>query len=121
MPRTPVPLILSSDEVLRLRQWIHSGSTPQQVALRARIVLEAAQGRENRRIAAQLGVNRHSVALWRKRVRDQGIGCIWEVAPGRGRKAVHGPKKAAQIITATLHRKPAGATHWSTRTLAAQT
>jgi transposase len=121
MPRKPIPLVLSADEVTRLGQWIRSGSTPQQVALRARMVLEAAQGRENRRIAAQLGVNRHSVALWRKRVQNQGIGCIWEVAPGRGRKAIHGLKKAAQIITATLHRTPAGSTHWSTRTLAAQT
>ena len=66
-------------------------------------------------------MNRHSVALWRKRVRLQGIGCLWEVAPGRGRKTVHGSKKTAQIIAATLHRKPAGATHWSTRTLAQET
>jgi transposase len=121
MPRKPVPLILSPDEVTRLGQWIRSGSTPQQVALRARIVLEAAQTRQDKWIAAQLGVNRHSVALWRKRVRNQGIGCVWEVAPGRGRKAVHGPKKTAQIITATLHQKPISSTHWSTRTLAAKT
>jgi transposase len=121
MPRKPVSLILSTDEITRLRQWIHSGSTPQQVALRAHIVLEAAQDAEDRQIAAQLSVNRHSVALWRKRVRDQGIGCIWEVAPGRGRKAVYGPKKTAQIITATLHQKPTGSTHWSARTLAAKT
>ena len=120
MPRKPVPLILSAGEVTRLGQWIRSGSTPQQVALRARIVVEAAKNRQDRGIAAQLGVNRHSVALWRKRVRNQGIGCIWEVASGRGRKAVHGPKKTAQIITATLHQKPVGSTHWSTRTLAAK-
>ena len=121
MPRKSVPLCLSPDEVTRLGQWIRSGSTPQQVGLRARIVLGAAEGQADRQLADQLSVNRHSVALWRKRVRHQGIGCIWEVAPGRGRKAVHGPKMAAQIITATLHQKPAGATHWSTRTLAAQT
>ena len=81
----------------------------------------AAQGCEDRQIAAELRINRHSVALWRQRARDQGIGCIWEVASGRGRKAVHGPKKAAQIIEATLQEKPSGSTHWSTRTLAAQT
>ena len=116
MPRKPVPLILSLDEVTRLGQWIRSGSTPQQVALRACIVILAAQGGENRQIAFELSVNRHSVALWRKRVREQGIGCIWEAAPGRGRNAVHGLKKATQIIKATLQEKPSGATHWSTRT-----
>src|SRR5580704_4681094 len=112
MPRKPVPLVLSADEITRLGQWIRSGSTPQQVALRASIVLKAAQGREDRQIAVELCVNRHSVALWRKRARDQGIGCIWEVAPGRGRRAVHGQKKVAQIIKATLHEKPSGSTHW---------
>jgi transposase len=121
MPRKPVPRVLSIDEVTRLGQWIRSGSTPQQVALRASIVLQAAQGQEDRQIAFELRVNRHSVALWRKRVRNQGIGCIWEVAPGRGRKSVHGQKKAAQIIKATRQEKPSGSTHWSTRTLAAQT
>lgn len=119
MPRKPIVLILSTEETLRLEQWIRSGATPQQVALRARLVLAAARGQEDKQIAIQFGVHRHSVALWRKRVRSQGIGCVWEVAPGRGRKAVHGQAKAAQIIQTTLHQKPAGSTHWSTRTLAA--
>jgi len=57
------------------------------------------------------------VALWRRRVRDQGIGCIWEIAPGRGRKPRYGPDKTAQIVAATLQTKPKGSTHWSTRTL----
>ena len=120
MPRKPVLLVLSTDEVARLEQWAGAGATPQRVALRARVVLLAAQGQEDRQIAVTERVHRHSVALWRKRVRDQGIGCLWEVAPGRGRKAVHGQKKIAQIITTTLHEKPPGSTHWSTRTLAAQ-
>jgi len=38
-------------------------------------------------IAAGLGVSRPTVQLWRKRVRELGIGEIWEIAPGRGRKA----------------------------------
>jgi transposase len=121
MPRQPVPLVLSPDEITRLEQWNRSGSTPQQVALRARIVLAAAQGQEDRQIAAALSVNRHSASLWRKRVRDLGIGCLWEVAAGRGRKPVHGAEKVAQVIPATLQQKPLGATHWSTRSLAAQT
>jgi len=120
MPRKPVLLVLSTDEVARLEQWARAGATPQRVALRARVVLLAAQGQEDRQIAVTEQVHRHSVALWRKRVRDQGIGCLWEVAPGRGRKAVHGQKKIAQIITTTLHEQPPGSTHWSTRTLAAQ-
>jgi transposase len=120
MPRKPVPVILSEAQAARLAQWIRSGSTPQQVVLRARIVLAANQGKQDRQIAAELGVNRHSAALWCKRVREQGIGCIWEIAAGRGRKPTHGPQKVAKIISATLRQRPAGSTHWSTRTLADQ-
>jgi transposase len=121
MPRKSLPLCLSPAEITRLEQWVRSGSTPQQIVLRARLILAAAQGDEDRQIAVRWKVHRHSVALWRKRARNQGIGCIWEIASGRGRKPIYGPQKAAHIITATLHQKPAGATHWSTRTLAAQT
>ena len=90
---------------------------------RALFSLEAAQGWENKRIAAQRGVNRHSVALWRQRVGNHGvIGCIWEAGYRSGPQGGSRPEKTAPaIITATLHRKPAGSTHWSTRTLAAQT
>ena len=120
MPRKSIPIVLSEAETTRLGQWIRSGSTPQQVVLRARMILAATQAEQNQQIASALEVNRHSVALWRKRVRDQGIGCIWETAPGRGRKVVYGSEKVTEIIAATLQTRPAGGTHWSTRTLADQ-
>jgi hypothetical protein len=49
---------------------------------------------------------------------EQGIGCVWEIAPGRGRKAQYGAESVARIVAATLQTKPAGATHWSSRALA---
>src|SRR2546422_7844609 len=48
--------------------------TPQQVALRCRIILGAVAGEQNVAIAEKLGVSRPTVLLWRKRVREQGIG-----------------------------------------------
>lgn len=110
---------LAADEITRLEQWIRAGSTPQQVVLRARIILAAAAGQQDQAIAGQLQVHRFTVALWRKRVREQGIGCVWEIAAGRGRKARLGAKLTARIVKATLESRPKGATHWSTRTLAA--
>ena len=120
MSRKSRPVVLSDAEILRLEQWIRSGSTPQQVALRARMILASAQGETDKQIARQLGVHRFSVALWRGRVREQGIGCVWEIASGRGRKAHYGADVTARIVEATLHTKPKakGSTHWSTRTLA---
>ena len=111
-------MVLAEAQVARLEQWIRAGSTPQQVVLRARIVVEAAHGRTDQAIAVLLGIQRRTVALCRRRARDQGIGCVWEIAPGRGRKVRYRAATVAKWVKATLQTKPAGATHWSTRTLA---
>ncbi len=118
MPRKSLPVVLSESENIRLEQWIRAGSTPQQVVLRAKIVVSAARGQSDRRIARELKVQRRTAALWRRRVCEQGIGCVWEVAPGRGRKAAYGSAAVTRIVQATLQSKPKGSTHWSTRTLA---
>lgn len=118
MSRKSFPVVLSESEITRLEQWIRAGSTPQQVVLRARIVAGAGQGKSDQQIARELKVQRRTVALWRRRVREQGIGCVWEIAPGRGRKVHYGSDDIARIVEATLQTKPEGSTHWSTRTMA---
>jgi transposase len=47
--------------------------TPQQVALRSRIVLAAAEGQFASALARQLGTNRKTVRLWRTRFAEQGL------------------------------------------------
>ena len=118
MSRKSDVVVLAEAERLRLEQWIRAGSTPQQVVLRARIILGAVQGQTDQQIARELKVQRRTAALWRRRAREQGIGCVWEIAPGRGRKACYGAEPVARIVAATLQTKPAGATHWSSRALA---
>jgi len=118
MPRKTVPVNLSESEVARLAQWIRSGSTPQQVVLRSRIIQAAASGKQDKQIAVALGIRRRMAARWRHRVRQQGIGCVWGIASGRGRKTRISAGKIATMVEATLHAHPAGSTHWSTRTLA---
>lgn len=118
MGRKSLPVVLSEGERVRLQEWIRAGSTPQQVVLRARIIVRAGQGQTDQQIARELKVQRRTAALWRRRVREQGIGCVWEMAPGRGRKPRYGAQAVARLVEATLQTKPTGATHWSTRTLA---
>jgi transposase len=118
MSRKSPAVALSEAEILRLEQWIRAGSTPQQVALRARMIISMVRGNQDKQIAAQLDVHRFTVALWRRRVRERGIGCVWEIEPGRGRKASYGTEAVTRIVEATLHSKPKGSTHWSTRTMA---
>ena len=118
MPRKILSVALSEPEVIRLEQWIRAGSTPQQVVLRAEIISRAARGQSDYQSARALKLQRRTAALWRHRVSEQGIGCVWEVAPGRGRKARYGQAEVSRIVAATLQTKPKGSTHWSTRTLA---
>src|SRR6202521_1376650 len=118
MPSTSRAIKLQAAEHTQLEQWESSHGTPQQVALRCRIILAALAGQGNVAIAEQLGVSRPTVQLWRKRVRKHGIGEVWEIAPGRGRKPQYDQAKRDGIIQATLRSKPKGMTHWSCRLMA---
>src|SRR6267143_2021928 len=109
---------LSEVEQLKLQQLTAAHGTPQQIALRCRIVLAAAAGDSDVTIAKQLAVNRNTVILWRKRFGDEGLDGLWDIAPGRGRKPTYQIDKIAGIVDATLQTKPAGMTHWSCRTMA---
>ena len=109
---------LSSAERQQIQQWVAAHGTPQQVALRCRIVLAAAEGQSNVAIAEQLLVNRKTVMLWRQRFCQQRLDGLWEIAPGRGRKPSYDIDKIAAIVDATLQTKPEGMTQWSCRTMA---
>ena len=109
---------ISEVEQQKLQQWTSAHGTPQQVALRCRIVLAAAAGESDVAISKRLSVNRNTVILWRKRFGDEGLDGLWDIAPGRGRKPTYQRDKIADIVEATLQTKPAGMTHWSCRTMA---
>src|SRR6202140_3454517 len=109
---------LSALEREQIQQWASAHGTPQQVALRCRIVLAAADGQSDVAIAQQLSVNRKTVILWRQRFSEQRLDGLWEVAPGRGRKPNYDTDRIAAIVDATLQTKSEGMTHWSCRTMA---
>ena len=109
---------LSTVEQQKIEQWIAAHGTPQQVALRCRIVMSAAAGESDVAIAQRLAVNRNTVILWRTRFGKEGLDGLWNIAPGRGRKPLYPIDKIAAIVDATLQTKPAGMTHWSCRTMA---
>ena len=118
MPRKLPALSLSPDQQQQIRQWLTAHGTPQQVALRGRIILAAAEGQPETTIASQLGTHRKTVRLWRGRFAQHGLESLWEVAPGRGRKATYGPERIKAIVEGTLQSKPKGMTHWSCRLMA---
>jgi transposase len=112
------PLHVSAEQRRTLEVWSRAHNTPQSVALRARIILLAGEGRSNNAIARELNVTRVSVIEWRKRFDAEGIESLGKVRPGRGRPRLISPDKVAQIIHLTLNTVPTGATHWSCRTMA---
>src|SRR5438270_13087766 len=118
MPRATDPLVLSSDQRSELQRWLVALGTPQQVALRCRIILAVVAGRTETAVAAENGVNRKTVRLWRERFRSSGPQALWEIAPGRGRKPSYDATRIKAVIDATLQTKPKGNTHWSCRTMA---
>ena len=119
MPRPTPVLDVSEDQRNQIEQWLGALGTPQQVALRGRIVLAAGLGKSEAVIAAEMKVNRKTVRLWRDRFAARGLPGLWEIAPGRGRKATYQPERIKAVIDATLQSKPKGMTHWSCRLMAA--
>jgi transposase len=63
----PPEVVLRAEERQGLEGLVRAHRTPQQVAVRARIVLAAANGCNNSEIARQLGVDADTVRLWRMR------------------------------------------------------
>ena len=64
----PVTVLPGQREALE--QLVRTHSTPQQVALRARIILHAVEGMGVRESARELGVWPKTARYWRKRWRD---------------------------------------------------
>jgi len=119
VPRPTPELLVSEDQNRQMEQWLAALGAPQQVALRCRIIMAAGRGESEAAIAPRLEVNRKTVRLWRERFGQEGLTSLWEIAPGRGRKAIYGPDRIKAVIDATLQSKPKGSTHWSCRLMAA--
>ncbi|MDP9144822.1 MAG: IS630 family transposase [Actinomycetota bacterium] len=112
-------LVLSDDERSQLQAWARRPTSAQALALRSRIVLAAAEGGGNTEVAQRLGVSRMTVGKWRARfVADRLDGLLDEPRPGRPRTVAD--EQVEAVITRTLETTPKDATHWSTRSMAAE-
>ena len=120
MPASLPALSLSHNDREQIGRWLSAHGTPQQVALRSRIVLAAAAAQSDSAIANDLAINRKTVMLWRARFAEHGLTSLWKIAPGRGRKPTYDGTKIKAIVDTTLQTKPKGMTHWSCRLMAAR-
>lgn len=111
-------ITLTSEERSTLVRWSRGRSTPARQVLRAKIVLLAADGLMNRVIAEKLSTAKKTVSLWRTRFAQLRLAGIERDAPRPGRKRAIRQAVVRKILAKTTQETPAGATHWSTRTLA---
>jgi transposase len=116
--RVAVAIELTDQERATLDGYARGRSTPARLVLRAKIVLQAAKGRQNKEIAEDLGTLQKTVGLWRNRFAKLRIAGIEKDAPGRGRPKTIGAKKVADIVRITTQETPPNATQWSTRDMA---
>ena len=115
--RVASEIVLSEDERRELRRRVGSKLTSVRAVQRARIVLLAADGKQNKEIAVTLGIGRVQVARWRERYRQQRLAGIERDLP-RGAPPV--TVDVARLVELTTQSTPEAATHWSTRTMAAK-
>lgn len=118
----PKPLLeLSDAEAAQLQSFARSRSLPASLCQRARIVLASAGGSSNTAIAAHLKLNKATVGKWRANFLEKRIAGLYDdVRPGRPRSI--DDERIATLIHKTLHSKPKdGSTHWSVRSIAAET
>jgi transposase len=116
--RIAIAITLTDAERILLTKWSRGRSTPARLVLRAKMILAAAQGRENKDIAVELGCTRRTVGTWRNRFAEKRMVGIEADAPRGGRTATQRAKYEAEIIRMTTQESPPHATQWTTRTLA---
>ena len=127
----PAPLTLAVAERAALDQFVRRHTTPQQLALRARIVLAAGAGHANAHIARDLGVTLDTVRLWRRRWRalqaialaDLPVADRLADAPRSGKPACITPAQVCQIIALACEapaRSGRPISQWTAREVAAE-
>src|SRR3954447_23889677 len=119
----PVPVAdaieLTDDERAALEGFVRRRTSARGLAQRSEIVLEAAAGRTNTEIAARLRVSRPTVTRWRRRFAERRVdGLVDQPRPGRPRTI--SDEQVERVVVKTLETTPRDATHWSTRSMAAE-
>src|SRR6185312_12294135 len=113
-------LELSAEERAYLERQVRRHRVARSLSERCRVILRCADGLPSKSGAASLGVHEHTVGKWRRRfLKDRCDGLLDEARPGRPRTI--DDDQVAAVIERTLRTTPADATHWSIRSMAADT
>src|ERR1041385_3420912 len=118
--RPIAPLVLSAQERTYLERQVRRHRVARSLSERCRVILRCADGLASKDVAAELCLHEHTVGKWRRRfLKDRCEGLLDEARPGRPRTI--DDDQVAAVIERTLRTTPADATHWSIRSMAAET
>lgn len=117
MGKPAVAIELTPEERRELESLVRRRKTGQGLARRARIVLAAAEGLENKAIVKVAGADANTVGKWRRRFAERRLDGLYdEPRPGAPRQI--GDEEIAEVVRRTLEETPPDATHWSLRSMA---
>lgn len=111
-------LVMTTAQREVLEKVARSSAAAHREVVRARVLLDAADGVANAVIAQRQQVTAVTVRAWRAAFARDGLTGWGKVAKGRGPKASITAEQVAEIVSLTTTTRPAGATHWSVRAMA---
>src|SRR5689334_5792481 len=112
-------LDLTPDQKRELERLARSGSSPQKIALRSKVLLLAHEGAPNHAIAETLNISCPTVLALRTGFTKDGMQAVTGVRRRKRAGKVLTPDLEQKILDATLKTRPGdGSTHWSVRMLA---
>ena len=117
MPEKTYLVTLDADERQQLELLLHSGTPATRKVTRARILLKAAEGWEDRAIAEALSVGRTTVERLRQRFGEEGLGALAE-HPRPGTMPKLDAKAEARLIAEACRAAPEGRQRWTLHLLA---
>jgi transposase len=120
MSRKQAGIVLRAKDRAELEWIVADGNARQKIVKRARIVLLTADGVGVMAIMREVGVSKTTVWRWRDYFVEAGVAGLVQ---GRSKPPGKKPLDAAiklKVIEKTVKERPANATHWSVRSMAAE-
>jgi transposase len=113
-------LTLTETERRALTAAAHSRTLPYSHVRRAQIILRSAGGESNTENARAFGLAVQTVGHWRRRFHQHGLAGLSD-APRSGHPRTYDDERVAALLKTVLASRPRAGTHWSIRTVAAET
>jgi len=117
MSKLATPIVVSEGDRVTLECWVRASTSEQRLALRARIILAAGEGRASADIAQSLSIRRATVSKWRVRFAQSGLPGLWD-RPRSGKPAIYDRNTERRILSKLDEPPPDGYASWNGRLLA---